>query len=319
MSLINYEWYLDKLKNSPTEMFWFVPPDVVIADNFKFDIYFPPENEYDRKMNHAFLNGRHYDGIFLFSKHRPISKREFELRFPVERKEWSLVASNPKPFDIVFISYNEPNADENYKKLCERYPNAKRVHGVKGIHNAHIEAAKLSNTTMFWVIDGDAVLLDDFNLTYHVPYYSKNNVFVWRSRNPINNLEYGYGGVKLLPKELTLNMDVNSADMTTSISDNFNIMDDVSNITSFNTDPFNTWKSAFRECAKLASGIIARQDNRESIERLDVWCTVANGNFSEYALAGANAGKEFVNAHPDELNKINNFDWLHEQFSRHSI
>ena len=30
----------------------------------------------------------------------------------------------------------------------------------------------------------------------------------------------------------------------------------VSNITAFNTDPFNTWRSAFRECTKLASAII---------------------------------------------------------------
>ena len=45
-------------------------------------------------------------------------------------------------YDIVFISYQEPNADENYDKLKERFPLAKRVHGVKGIHQAHIEAAK---------------------------------------------------------------------------------------------------------------------------------------------------------------------------------
>ena len=41
-------------------------------------------------------------------------------------------------YDIVFISYQEPNADENYNKLLKRFPLAKRVHGVKGIHQAHI-------------------------------------------------------------------------------------------------------------------------------------------------------------------------------------
>ena len=39
-------------------------------------------------------------------------------------------------YDIVFISYKEPNADEVYAKLKETYPMAKRVHGVDGIHNA---------------------------------------------------------------------------------------------------------------------------------------------------------------------------------------
>ena len=33
-------------------------------------------------------------------------------------------------FDIVFISYDEPNADENYNNLIEKAPWAKRSHGV---------------------------------------------------------------------------------------------------------------------------------------------------------------------------------------------
>ena len=39
-------------------------------------------------------------------------------------------------FDKVFISYQEPNADENYENLLKRFPDIKRVHGVKGIHEA---------------------------------------------------------------------------------------------------------------------------------------------------------------------------------------
>ncbi len=58
-------------------------------------------------------------------------------------------------FDIVFISYNEPNAESNWLKLKNRFPMTKRVHGVKGIHNAHIIAAKKCFTKMIWVVDGD--------------------------------------------------------------------------------------------------------------------------------------------------------------------
>ena len=153
-------------------------------------------------------------------------------------------------YDAVFISYNEPDADERYKRLLERYPNTKRIHGVKGIHQAHIAAAKKCSTKMFWVIDGDADLLTEFSLDHKVNEYDLDCVHVWRSRNPINNLIYGYGGVKLLPRRLTMNVDISSTDMTTSISDRFKAMPFVSNVTSFNTDEFSTWKSAFRECAK---------------------------------------------------------------------
>ena len=70
---------------------------------------------------------------------------------------------------------------------------------------------------------------------------------------PVNNLVYGYGGVKLLPRELTLNMNIGTADMTTSISNRFRpAMEQISQrIQAFNTTPFDTWKSAFRECVKL--------------------------------------------------------------------
>ena len=64
-----------------------------------------------------------------------------------------------------------------------------------------------------------------------------DTVYVWKSINPINNLVYGYGGLKLLPKKLVLDIDASKPDMTTSISKNFIPMDIISNITAFNTDP----------------------------------------------------------------------------------
>ena len=217
-------------------------------------------------------------------------------------------------YDAVFISYNEPDADERYKRLLERYPNTKRVHGVKGIHQAHIEAAKKCYTKMFWVIDGDADLLPEFNLDHKVSEYDLDCVHVWRSRNPINDLVYGYGGVKLLPRRLTMNVDVSSTDMTTSISDRFKAMPFVSNVTSFNTDEFSTWKSAFRECAKLSSKVIDRQEEGETNERLKVWTTTAHGRFCEFAIRGARAGMEFGLSSGSDLRLINDFDWLQERF-----
>ena len=217
-------------------------------------------------------------------------------------------------YDAVFISYNEPDADERYKRLLERYPNTKRIHGVKGIHQAHIAAAKKCSTKMFWVIDGDADLLPEFNLDHKVNEYDLDCVHVWRSRNPINNLIYGYGGVKLLPRRLTMKVDVNSTDMTTSISDRFKAMPFVSNVTSFNTDEFSTWKSAFRECAKLSSKVIDRQEEGETNERLKVWTTRAHGRFCEFAIRGARAGMEFGLSSGSDLRLINDFDWLQERF-----
>jgi len=52
-------------------------------------------------------------------------------------------------YDIIFISYNEPQADENFARLKARFPYAQRVQGIKGIHQAHIAAAKKAFTKMF--------------------------------------------------------------------------------------------------------------------------------------------------------------------------
>ena len=221
-------------------------------------------------------------------------------------------------YDIFFISYNEPNADQNYALLKQRFPLAQRVHGIKGIQQAHIRAATQSLTQMFWVVDGDAVVKDDFHFNYEVPDKDMDAVHVWRSSNSINELEYGYGGVKLLPKKLTMQMNINSIDMTTSISTRFRAMYEVSNSTDFNTDPFNTCKSAFRECVKLSSKVIDRQVDKETEKRLLVWCTVgADQPYGEYAIAGALAGRVYGTdniGNTDALRMINNFEWLRLTF-----
>lgn len=217
-------------------------------------------------------------------------------------------------YDIVFISYNEPNADANYERLKVRFPWIKRVHGVKGIHQAHIAAAKKCFTKMFWVVDGDAQILDSFNFNHEVNNYELDVVHVWRSINPINGLEYGYGGVKLLPRMLTIKMDTTSTDMTLNISTKFKAMEEVSNITAFNTDPFTTWRSAFRECCKLALN-----SDTESLQRLNTWTSTATGDFAENALNGAIAGRSYGQenaANLAALSLINDFDWLKSQFEQ---
>jgi hypothetical protein len=212
-------------------------------------------------------------------------------------------------YDIIFISYNEPDADDNFANLKERFPLAKRVNGVNGIHQAHIVAAKKAMTKMFWVVDADAVILNSFDFSYEVSEWDLDVVHVWRSLNPIVNLSYGYGGVKLLPKQLTINMDTDTTDMTMNISSKFKAMEEVSNITAFNTDAYSTWRSAFRECCKLA--II---NNEESLARLSVWCDLNNdAPYGFYAYLGALAGRNYGEknaSNKEALNKINDFTWL---------
>jgi hypothetical protein len=324
-TVTSYQHYLEICSTEKQSMFWCIWPEIEITNESVFDLYFDPldgKYDYDRSITHVFKHlirqDEIYNGLMLVPTNKALSEKEIEFRFPIDKKEHSILVSCAKPYDIVFISYNEANADQTYKTLQARFPKIKRVHGITGIHQAHIAAAKLATTDMFWVVDGDAEITRSFKFEYTVSRHERDIVHVWRSRNPINDLIYGYGGVKLLPRKMTIEMDVNSPDMTTSISKRFKSVPEISNITAFNTDPYNTWKSAFRECVKLSSRVIERQDNTETLERLDIWCTKgADRPYGEYAIAGAIAGKQYGEDNkniPVMLKQINDFDWLKKQY-----
>ena len=318
-----YKEYLTALETVTTDMFWCVWSDVTLLDTFKFTYQVP---KYNQHITHIFKNGKFYDGICLFSKNLKVTQKEFEYRFFTTKKEIDIVASMPKTFDVVFISYFEKFADDNFQQLANKlagHHNVYRINGVKGIHQAHRCAADLATTDLFWVVDADAIIKDDFAFDYQIAKFDSNakrTVYVWRSSNPINDLEYGYGGVKLLPRQLTIDMDMSKPDMTTSISSSFKAMPEISNVTAFNTDAFSTWRSAFRECVKLSSNIIDRNQYQENAERLNAWLTYHPGKpFAQEAVEGAYDGREYGRknaADPAALALINDFDWLKNRFEQ---
>ena len=46
-------------------------------------------------------------------------------------------------YDIVFIGYKEEQKEQNWQNLLHRFPTAKRVDGVRGLHQAHIKGATM--------------------------------------------------------------------------------------------------------------------------------------------------------------------------------
>jgi len=230
--------------------------------------------------------------------------------------------------DVIQISYYEDSADENFEILKLFAPHAKRIQGVKGIFNAHKAAAEIAETSHFYVIDADAIMDEEFSFRFK-PDRNKEQwpgvpesdcVYVWRSRNPVNDLLYGYGGAKLFQRKAMLDADDWNVDMTTTLGCPFVPKFQVSNVTAFNTDPYNTWRSAFRECAKLASAIIPNGDNTDNEYRLKVWQERgAKRPFGKDAILGAKQGAEFGKNYAmniKALNKINDFEWLKETYEQ---
>ena len=222
-------------------------------------------------------------------------------------------------YDIVFLSYHEPHAQQHWELLRKRFPLAKHVAGVKGIPQAHRAAAQRCKTRYFWVVDADNKVNNDFNFMFKWPRfdYRQDRVAVWKAYNNVNGLEYGNGGIKLLPRRPVLDMPDTVVDFTTSISDYFHPMDEVVSTTIINSSPYEAWRAGFRECAKLASGLM-RGDTPTMRERLMHWireplCVP----YADYCVAGAIAGSKFgYDNQNDEsaLRQINDWEWLHDRF-----
>ena len=229
--------------------------------------------------------------------------------------------------DVFMLTFGEPEADENFEILKQKAPHAKRIDGIEGLLNAHKACAEASVTEYFYVCDADAVITENFSFKFTpserreaypgVP--ETECVFTYRSHNPINDLIYGYGAVKLFPKKQLLRCEEFKVDMTTSIGAKFKPLFEIANITQFNTDPFNTWRSAFRECTKLASSVVDNNISIDDAYRLEKWCTTGeNRRFGEYAILGANQGKEFgehYRGNVEALRRINDWNWLRETFN----
>lgn len=215
----------------------------------------------------------------------------------------------PERLSVIFISYNEPNAEENWLRVLEKAPHAKRVHGVTGIFNAHQRAAEIADTDMFYVVDGDAWLTDEWKFDFQPSLYDRNCTFIWQSKNPINSLTYGYGGVKLFATSKVKSLKSWGTDITLSVTKKIKIMNTVSNITKFNTSPLNTWKASFRECAKLSL-----KTDDESKLRLSSWLNPdMNAEHAKWAKQGAEAGVAFAK-HNNDISQVNDYNWLETVF-----
>jgi len=241
-------------------------------------------------------------------------------------------------FDIVFLSYYEPTAETNFQLIKTRFPYTKRVDGVKGFINALKTAAEIAETEYFYLVDADNVILDSFDFSFN-PYIDNQKTYIWRAKNEVNGLEYGYGGIKMYHKNELLNLilEVENEVSLESLKENefhfhcvgdlpytrdYKSLTEVASITTFDISEFDAWKAAFRECCKLAgySDFLKLNDNqRKNAElRLEIWCTKGGETrFGSYVLDGANEGKLYGlenKNNPEKLLLISDFEWLKSKF-----
>lgn len=237
--------------------------------------------------------------------------------------------------DCIYLTYDEPKADEFWAIISAQIPWAVRVHGVEGSDAAHKAAAEASNTERFVLIDGDN--LPDwnfFNQVLRIDDTNRNAVFRWRAQNHINGLCYGNGGMSCWTKDFVMNMQTHEASDGT---DENNVefcfdpmywaMHDTWSTTYPNGSVKHAWRAGFREGVKMcldrgAKPTLAEFEERvhnQNMNHLVVWQTVgADVEHGDWAIYGARLGTSLTMLDDWDFNLVQSFSELENLWKTHS-
>jgi len=233
--------------------------------------------------------------------------------------------------DIIFLSYDEPNADKNYADLLTKVPWAKRVHGVKGSDAAHKACAELSETDRFVTVDGDNTIDQKFLDQVIDLENNENCVVSWCGQNVINGLMYGNGGLKCWPKEYVLRMKTHEAAEENNIHAKVDFcwdaqylqMKDCFSITHNNATAWQAWRAGFREGVKLALDRGERisvedfytKNHYKNLHMLYVWLMVgADVENGQWAILGAREGLNLTMLTDWDYIQVRDFDVLNDMW-----
>ena len=236
--------------------------------------------------------------------------------------------------DIIYLSYDEPNAEKNYADLLTKVPWAKRVHGVEGSDAAHKACANLSDTDRFITIDGDNIIEQSFiqqELDLNDHQQLENCVISWCGKNVINGLLYGNGGIKCWPKEFVLNMKTHENAESDNPHAQVDFCWDVQYIqqnswfsTVYNNDtPYQAWRAGFREGCKMSLDRgVKPETSKEFIDghwknlhRLYIWLMIGSDvKNGLWAIHGAREGLRKTMLTDWDYINVRDFEYLNQMW-----
>ncbi len=222
------------------------------------------------------------------------------------------------PFDVVFLSYDEPLADNLYTRLSSVFGPVKRLHGVHGMRRAYELTAQMVDSDMFFIADADFEIAADFNPEAVHGLDAGVAMRVWRTVNAVNRLAYGYGGLKLCRRDALHHLRTDAVDVLAGLPGRVEFTPAVAGRTRFNQSAWHAWRAGFRECAMLARGCEYGTTNADAQARLDVWTSTGAGPHADDAIAGARAGVAFAaDTPPDDSmwQNLNDPAWLAHRYA----
>ena len=221
------------------------------------------------------------------------------------------------PLDIIFFSNGEACADDNYNHLLSlNLPNRiVRIDKVKGRVASQHAAANASNTPWYFLVNAKLKVRDDFDFNWQPNIYKSRRHYIFRATNPVNGLVYGHQAIVANNKKLTLNTVVRGLDFT--MDSPTEVVDINSGTSMYNSSPYDTWRTAFREMIKLCCNI-----DQDSIDRSSAWLNKGNGDFGEYSKMGARDAVDYYNSVDGNMEKLMlsyDWEWLYQYYQKNCI
>ena len=233
--------------------------------------------------------------------------------------------------DFVYISYHEPNKEENWADLKNKVPWAKRVDGVKGFDSAHKAAAEKAETDFFISVDGDNIIDEGFLLeTLDWEKTNPKAVHRWRAKNNVNGLIYGNGGLVGWPRETCLQMKTheNAKDKKAEIDFCWTVpLENLHNCystTVINAIPQQTWIAGYREGVKMSleqgehipPAEFKRKIWPSNLRILTTWMNIgADVEYGKYAMLGARMGCYSTTVDTGEWFQVRDLDKMADLFA----
>lgn len=236
--------------------------------------------------------------------------------------------------DVIYLSYDEPNAEEVWALISSEVPWANRVHGVKGSDAAHKAAAAQSETERFVLIDGDNIPnWNFFNESLRLDENNRNKVFRWRAINNINGLTYGNGGLSCWTKTFVNNMctheNSDGSDETAvefCFDPDYWPMYDTWSTTYPNGSAKHAWRAGFREGVKMCldrgtkPSLIEFETrvHNNNMRNLVIWQTVGrDAEFGSWAIMGARLGTHMTMLEGWDYTQVQDFDALEDVWKQY--
>jgi hypothetical protein len=246
-----------------------------------------------------------------------------------------------RDLDIVFLVYDEPRRDEFWQDLQAKCPRARRIQGVKGLDGGFKAAVAAGGTDHVITVDGDCIVDPTFfELAIDDDLLRATTRIDWPSRNVVNGIVSGNGGIKCWPKSMALSMRSHEHAGAGERSIDFPRADSLEGdgphrvehtipmaTVHCNGSPLQAFRSAFREAVRLwVVGRPAGRDeppadglHRLQRHRLMLWCSVgADVENGAWCLYGARLAIRMLHLEGWDYLAINDFDWF-DDFWREEV